>query len=471
MDASESQGPGTGGRRPGGSVGARLRWLADTFLSAFRGSHNRSLLVATGAFASGNLVATFLRLIGGVLTSRFVSPAELGLFNAVSLVQGYLPFATLGVPDGLKRDLPYLLGSGDRERAMRLAAAAQGFSALLTVAASVVIAGIAGWHLLGGRGEVAAAWAANAFIVFGMLFGQRYLEALYRTSHEFGRLARITVVQAVTAFVLVAAVWAFGYYGLCARNTLIWVVSLVLLWRWRPFKVPTRLDWRGTGQLMKTGLPIFIVGQLGLWWPILNSTLILNTMGKTALGLYAVANMANTTIALLPRAMGQVVYPRQAEDYGRTGSIGRQLRMAIMPTTVSLAVSAAVVAVAWPLLPVVVELVLPKYVDGIRAAQWTVLGACLAAFNPVNNIFNVVKRQGRYAAAILIGMGSYGIALWWLLRGEPRLEYFPQAMIFGRIILIVACLAMVLDLWIRERRDGPSARVQPPAGATDDPGE
>ena len=62
-----------------------------------------SFAFLVGSLAGGNIVNFCLRLIGGVLQARFVSPSVLGLFNGIGLVLGYVPFLQLGILNGLNR--------------------------------------------------------------------------------------------------------------------------------------------------------------------------------------------------------------------------------------------------------------------------------------------------------------------------------------------------------------------------------
>src|SRR5690606_10146101 len=86
------------------------------------GAPRRSSLARLFAvLAGGNMLATVMKSLAGVLVARLVSPATLGLFNGIGTVQNYVVLAQGGLAQGLTRDLPYHLGRGDRERALHLA--------------------------------------------------------------------------------------------------------------------------------------------------------------------------------------------------------------------------------------------------------------------------------------------------------------------------------------------------------------
>jgi len=413
--------------------------------------HNESLVQTATIFASGNLLATFFRLVGGVLTSRLVDPSVLGLFNGIGLVRGYAPFLQAGVANGLNRELPYLVGKGEKNRAEDLASVAQWWLLLTAGVGIAALLGVAAWHLAQGRYQLALGWASFTVPVFGVLYGQFYLRILYATHGRFPRLSFITVLVSAAGVVTVVFVWWLGFVGLCVRGVLVAALMLGLLWKWKPLTVKPTWRWPDFRLLVATGVPIFLVGQLAAWWPVLDSTLVLKYAGTRGLGLYALANMAGPLVSLLPKAMGQVVYPAMAREYGRTGQIRPLVRLAVGPTLVNVGATGVAVAAGWYLIPPVTRFVLPKYVEGIAAARWMLVATAVTALTPVNNIFNVVKKQGRYGAAILGGIAVYLLALLWMIGPDLRLDCFPRALVAGRLAFVAFCYCLVWGLIRSER--------------------
>ena len=196
--------------------------------------------------------------------------------------------------------------------------------------------------------------------------------------------------------------------------------------------------------------PIFGVAQLYTLWVGLDKTFVLGYRGDEGLGLYTVAFMAGQAFEILPIAISQVIYPRMAEQYGRTEKLADLIPMTVKPILLSVLAMLPMVAVGWWLMPRVVAILLPKYVEGVPAMQWSLLPALLTCFGPVNSVFIVVRRQDLYAVAMLLGMGAYVASMLWLVRGGAVLAAFPQAMFLGRIVFIAACYAFIFYLSRRE---------------------
>lgn len=414
------------------------------------GARTLSLAVLTTIYAGGNFLSTLLRMAGGLLTAKVVEPAVLGLFNGMGLVLGYVPFLQLGILNGLNRELPYYAGQGDQQRVDTLAAAAQAWTFLIGGVVALGLLGLSIWCLWMGKPQEAAGWATYAVGALTLFYGQYYLQITYRTSHDFARLALVNVIENGAALTLVLLVWWLSFYGLCLRSLLMGLIFMALLWHWRPVRIGPKWNRAALWHLLKIGAPIFGVGQLYAWWAVLDSTLVLKYLGVEGLGLYALALMAGPAMQMLPDALSQISYPRMAEQYGRNRRVNDLCQLVQRPILWMTLGMVPLVIMAWIALPALIKLFLPKYVGGIAAAQWSLVGAGLMSLAPICNTFNVVKRQDLYIVTIVLGMAAYFVSLMWLTRTEVVLVAFPQARVIGKIVFLGLCYLALIYLKRRE---------------------
>ena len=402
-----------------------------------------SVAYLIGALAGGNLLSTALRMIGGLIVARVVLPPVLGLFNGIGLVLGYTRFLQLGIFNGLNRELPYYVGKGDRERVNELAAAAQACAIAVGGLVGLALLGVAAWYAVHGQLERASGWAANAVLGAVFFYGSMYLQATYRTAHDFARLSLANVIQNSLALVLVVLVAVLGFQGLCLRATLAAVVSLAVLHYWRPIRVGPKWNFRHLKHLCLIGLPIFGVGELYLYWSTLEGTLVLKYLGTTGMGLYAMVVVAGSAIELVPTAVAQVLYPRMAQEFGRTGQIRGLLRPTLKPMFLAAAGVAPIIVLGWFLAEPLTRLIIPKYVAAVPAMRWNLLPPLVSCFLPIHNVYNVVRRQGLIAVAIVCGMSAYLGCLVWFTRTEASLAAFPQAMFVGRTVYVLTAYLLL----------------------------
>lgn len=399
-----------------------------------------------GVYAGSSILATGITMIAGLLTARFVEPSALGLFNGMGLVLAYAPIAQFGVINGLNRELPFFIGRGNKARAEELASTTQAWAIVVGSLFSSCLTAVSAWHAFRGNWTLASGWLSYALGVFILFFATSYLRATYRTSGDFKKLAIVQLARASFLLMGVALVHWFRFYGLCLRYSLAAVAALILLWIWRPIRVAPRLNFGDFKHLLSIGLPIFLVGLFYSWWTAFDKTLVLNYMGTEGLGLYAIALLTGTSLILIPQAVSQITYPRMAEQYGRTRKIGDLISITKRPILLMACVCPFFVVAGWFLVPLIVKILLPKYVSGIQAAQWTLIATSTKVFLPVANIFNVTRNQIPYSLAIGGGIVGYASCLYWLARDGFFLAAFPQAMIAGNLIFTMLCYIFVFYL-------------------------
>ena len=120
----------------------------------------------TAVFASGNLIASALHMLGGFLVVRLVDPTVLGQFQGIILILSYLPILQLGILNGLTRELPFYIGKGNRQRVEELAASAQAWALFIGVFSTVALLGIALWHAFQGNLQFTVGWGIVALLSF-----------------------------------------------------------------------------------------------------------------------------------------------------------------------------------------------------------------------------------------------------------------------------------------------------------------
>ena len=410
----------------------------------------KPLFYLVGALAGGNVAATALRMIGTVIQGRFVGPAVLGLFNGIGLVLGYAPFLQLGVTNALNRELPYYFGKGDQRRVRELAAAGQAWASWLGGILALGMLLQSARYLAAGDMQRCAGWATNAVLVLTLFYNTNYLQMTYRTSHDFARLALVNVMVNVLALLLVALVALLSFYGLCLRLLIVELTSLAPLYYFRPIRVGPKWNTEHFKHLLAVGLPIFAAGYLYVLWGMLDRTLAFALTGDAGFGLYTQVIAVLTAMEMLPSAFSQVLYPRMAEKYAKTGRLGDLVQMAWKPTLLAALGMIPVIAVSWWCVGPAMRLVLPKYVAAVPAIRWAMLISFVHALASVNVFFLVARRLGVYVGAILCGMAGYGLALRWLTYSKVSLIAFPQAMLVGRIVFVLASYILIAILVIAQ---------------------
>ena len=162
--------------------------------------------------------------------------------------------------------------------------------------------------------------------------------------------------------------------------------------------------------------------------------------------------MTVATGSILTTSVAMVIYPRMAQEYGRSHDARATMKLARRPRLFLILAGIPVVVLGWILLAPITEWLLPNYLRGVPAAQWSLLTVYALGFTAGFPIFNVTRQQVLYAVAILLGIAVFAAAVP-LMRGlqeDPLLGY-AQAMLLGTFVFVVAGNALSL---VAVRRTG-----------------
>lgn len=368
-------------------------------------------LKSVGKVIGGNIATNLITMVTSILIASWVGPYDMGIWNTALLATLYSPTLQLGVFNGLNRELPYLIGAGEKERALHMAETAYAWSWLLTGASALFGALVALWFWTKGQ----PVWCFTSIAVTVLVFCSwptLYFTTTYRTHAEFGRLAKNTVAVALTGVVLVLLVWRFHYDGLILRASLLGILGVAALYFRRP--MPVKPHW-GTSQLVqlaKVGIPIWLVGQLGVFFMSLDRLMLIKS--TQVLGYFTIAIQVGTFVRLIPGAFSVVLYPQMAHRYGESHCAMDIWRIAKKGALAASTLGLIAGACGWLILPTFVRLALPKYVPGIRAAQLSgFLGLAMGLYL-FDNVYNVIKRQDLYVVNWCCGCASF-VAIWYCL--------------------------------------------------------
>ena len=445
-------------------MGIRSLGLVKTPLASLARLRKHPVLKSVGQLVIGSSVTTVITFVAGLLIARWISPERMGLWNAVSLVSVYGPYITLGVFNGLNRELPFLIGQGRQEEAHRVASASYAWAivlAALTLPATLLWSGS---HLLAGR-QLQAVASFGVGVGVLLSWPGMYLNTTYRTHAEFARLAINSAVVAALGLLLVALVRLYDFNGLVVRAILVSGLSLAVLYYRKPLSVRPRWSTRRMIQLVKVGFPIYMVGQLYSFFASLDRLVL---VGHTqTLGYYTLAIQVGAAVRMLPGSFNTVVYPRMAHRYGETGRAADLWRMGLRSAAAATLLGAGIGVLSWIGVPPLVRWFLPRYAPGIPAAQWASLLGMAMGFYPLAQIFNVIKRQDLYAAGWGVGLALFLVVFLLLARSNEltRATSSAQAMLAGTlssnlvwtILAKYACVAhdRRLDRRIDEGPDAP----------------
>lgn len=341
--------------------------LVDT-VARLRRDHESTILYTASSVAKAGMgfVATFV-------TMRAVAPADLGLWNSLTLATTYSAFLQAGVNNGLNRELPYALGRGDDEGARRLAGTAQAFTALSCLIA--LAGGLFALVYFRDRGTAfVAAIAVETIAVLCFLY-QGYLVVTFRSTTSFKALAKVEFIGVAAGLAGLPLVLWWSFPGMLWRIAATSVLGIALLHVARPMRARLHWDRDELATLMKTGVPIFALYYIESSFSTVDRLLLLQKAGVETVGYYSLSLMVQQAMMVVPMSLAVYMYPRMTYHWGKDHDRAALWSRAWKSTLAAALVMLPVVVIGYLALPWLVHTFFPRYAPGIDAARITLIGS------------------------------------------------------------------------------------------------
>lgn len=422
---------------------ARLPTWADVRLGLRRQlAGRRTLAVYVSSVAALNVAS----LVGTALAFRWIDPASMGVWHTLLLIGSYLTVVRLGLVNGMGRELPFALGSGDVGRAHAIVSTAYAFNALCAVVVAAAFLPLLG-H--GAEGPAAAAWRAGIpamAVVSGTGLYLTFLQATFRSDVEFDRLARVHRLQALIGLFLPVTVYLFRFPGLCAHAALQAMVVALYAHRLRPFPVRPRFDVGLALTLAGTGLPLFAAAYIQTLSLGFDRVILLHHGGVELVGYYAPAVAVTSAMAIVPGAIATYVYPRMSHALGEGKAASVVRRTALRAGALSVATALPLAVVAWFVVPTAIARFFPQYVPSIAAVRWSLLSGTVAGLSAMTPFLGSLKAWPRLATYVFVLLVARGVFPWWL-SGSGRYSPLEGVAVGHLLATLVAAAVSIALLW------------------------
>ena len=398
-------------------------------------------------YASAQIVSNLIRMLAGFLVVRAIEPEIYGQYIGVGVYLGYILLGHGGVINGLGRELPYELGRKNDTYAREMASSVFLLSLIISLLAALIFLILSIWQLINMNYVIGFIYLSYVVMAGLHLLNAQFLPILYRTNSDFSSLSRQNILSSLGNLISVVFVILFGIYGLMARGITLAIFEFFLLFRNKPYPLTLNYNLKHYKKLLKTGFPIYLVGQINPLWTTIMNNVIFSIGGALNFGLYALSAIVQGAVGIIPNAFAQVIYPRMTIMLGEGKSVSSILKSNVKPLLFQFGVMVSVGIAGVILLPIIIPLILPKYVDGIAAAQWMFFLPAVQSFGALNNIYNVIKKQFWYFISLATGaiVGSMFV-YFQVYRYGFYLEVFPQGMLLGTAIQQILSLIFLINI-------------------------
>jgi O-antigen/teichoic acid export membrane protein len=341
-----------------------------------------------------------LTMVTGIIMLPWLEPTSLGLWQSYTVFTQYSLMLTLGVISGLNRELPYWLGAGKEDTAMKRLSTTGYFSNALAIAI-IVLTLIVALALLsvGEIGMQDLIYLMVAVVIAAVNIITNFLGATFRTSSSFKSLSTLQWLTGIFEVGLLPLVYYYHITGLLLYKFLLMALTyFFMLWK-QPFKVKYKFEKDQFMSLVRIGGPMYFWSYLVVVFSTLPRLCLASFAGPQQLGLYAPAASIDAGLKNIPNYINRYVFPKIAYLYGKTKKEKAVYdyikRKGAAIFFVMLAFSVGICFI----LPPAFEYYFPKYLGGLPAAQIAVFATPFTSLNGVfhNALISInVKKVFKY---------------------------------------------------------------------------
>jgi len=249
-------------------------------------------------------------------------------------------------------------------------------------------------------GSTALHW--RVFVSYVALFAVTQLYGFqHAISHSYFEFRALALQMGLFAVCLPPLVWlmtrSVGLAGFMIPQVILMLLSVYYLQRVSRRQIGWSLDRALLGRLMKTGIPIGVVGQMFFVLTSVDRWVIVAYLGRVELGYYALAVFCVNSLSILTRMVSMQFYPRMAYLFGKTGRTRPLARLVWSQFMVNAVLMSVIVLCFFLSIDYVVAHFMPKYQPGLRASKIIMSGvAFLACVNPFAAMLNSTGKHREY---------------------------------------------------------------------------
>lgn len=428
---------------PGSSRSPEMRASDDDRFASRRPAAEMRTTTAIGLIGGSSYIALILSVIRSVFVMRIIGPRGRGIQRLAGLYKGYLTNVSMAWRHGVSKELPLAIGAEDSHRAAEVEDAGYFATALFTAIAGLGLV-VYAIFIAGGGWETRVALAVGG----GLLLADDVTSLYWSVLRSWGRFHPLALGELVRTFsqlaLMIAGAWALGVTGVMLGWLAATLVVLAYLELASRIKVSTQITWSHVWRLLGIGLPVALVSLSDVLLRMIDGTVLVHFYGEEQFGLYSLAMQMATYLFALPRAAGFVIWPKVLQSYGAEDGLERKQRRVMLPTTGLAGLMPVISGAAWLMLPMLVGLLVPKFLPAVPAAQVLSIGAVFLAL-PLSTDAALVAndREALVVGTKLAGAAVAGGGTYFVVTRAGSL----------RAVAVMACagfaVAALLSLWIK----------------------
>jgi PST family polysaccharide transporter len=367
-------------------------------------------------FTTSSYFAQLAYFMRGFLNAHIIGPSMYGLWSALNIIFSFVFCPTLGVLDGMSREIPYSIGKGDYSNADKVRANAFGFSLVASIVASICIV-IVSLFFRKALGLIGIIGILTVSIMIILQNVENFYEMALSAERRFSLISianmLFPVACVILTLILVSRWKIYGIYAVGIFGPMAFSLFFYFTTRYKPNLI---FDIKESLRLIKIGFPLLILSLVPLVLFTIDKIMILKFLGTTELGYYTLGLLICRTLLYLPGVVGIVVEPRIFYKYSEKGAIEDLKKYLFVPIKVMAVFLPLLITVIYFFSSFVIRHFLVQYTASLTPLFILLFGKFFFLFSPTTKgILTAINKQDRmlyfYLAAIFLSTILDALAL------------------------------------------------------------
>ena len=342
-------------------------------------------------FSLASLVGGMGSFFSNYFAALLLGPMVWGTWQGAKLVLQYGVNLHLGVQNGMHREIPILRGKKESGQQATIIDVSFTFSFVIALIVSLGI--LFSTFIITMGPELRISLRFIAIMVF-LQYIYSFYGYLFRAYSEFDIVSRVALIDGLSNGFSIGLIFPFGLLGFLGGQVLRLLITTAYSW----WKSSYTINWRWNSRVLKSliliGFPIMLMLFANIIFTTIDRLLILKFLDARSLGFYSLGKLVFAPLLMVFTASSSVMYPRFAEQYGKTGDPRSLKRYITVPMEVLSSAMAVLVGAIYIALPLLTKVFLPKYVDGVPAARILMFGLFFYAISGMaGNMLLTINKQ------------------------------------------------------------------------------
>lgn len=360
----------------------------------------KNILKNISRYFSSSLYTTILGVINAFIKPRLLSPENFGLWNILNIIPLYASYSHLGTRTAMRYLLPLKLAEQSHQNVNQIKGNVFYGSLCITLLISVVLffLGIFGKFTI----EVQFGLFTMAIVVLLEWYYLTYVSVL-KGYQQFKLLTQVFYLKSTLSFVIgVSLIYFFGIFGLYIA--LIVALTLTNIYLRSKFSLGRRLSFSSQQfyNLVKQGFPMLLFSLGTLLIGTSDRIIISTLLGNEQLGFYGIAIMILGFFLTIPGSTREVMEPALMESVNSNSMLENTTEFFLKPLINLAYFLPLLIGPVIFIVPILIPIVLPNYIDGILPTQIMMIGGYFLAMSYTTRGIIIANNLQVKAIAIMV---------------------------------------------------------------------